>query len=139
MTDERAVREPRTADWRLRVKSLREARNLSGAVLARKVGISRAHLWNVETGTKDPSITVARKIAAGLGISLAELLREDEAAAGVRLDVDALEQAVRTITNRHGLGITITANGQWFGRPRFTAEVAAEYERLASGIKEVST
>jgi hypothetical protein len=48
-----------------------------------------------------------------------------------RLDVDALEQAVRTVTNRHGLGITITANGQWFGRPRFTAEVAAEYDRLS--------
>jgi transcriptional regulator with XRE-family HTH domain len=90
MSDDRAVREPRTADWRLRVKSLREERNLSGAAVAAMAGISRAHLWSVETGTKEPSVGVAWRIAAALGISLAELLREDG------LDVERLTRALQT-------------------------------------------
>jgi DNA-binding XRE family transcriptional regulator len=67
------IRGPET-DWRTRLKPLRDARGLSGAAVAASAGISRTHLWNVETSKQEPTVAVALRIASALGISLSDLL-----------------------------------------------------------------
>jgi transcriptional regulator with XRE-family HTH domain len=61
-----------------RVKNLREAMNLSLRDLAERSGVSAPMLSQVERGDTSPTLAVAQKIAAGLDLSLSQLLRLDE-------------------------------------------------------------
>src|ERR1700757_4015280 len=61
-----------------RVKSLREAMDLSLRDLSERSGVSAPMLSQVERGDTSPTLAVAGKIAAGLGLSLSQLLRLDE-------------------------------------------------------------
>lgn len=62
-----------------RIRSLREAMNLSLRDLAQRSGVSAPMLSQVERGETSPTLTVAQKIAAGLELTLSRLLRLDEA------------------------------------------------------------
>jgi transcriptional regulator with XRE-family HTH domain len=62
----------------LRVKSLREAMNLSLRNLAERSGVSAPMLSQVERGDTSPTLAVAQKIASGLDLTLSQLLRLDE-------------------------------------------------------------
>src|SRR5919109_995517 len=61
-----------------RVKSLREAMDLSLRDLAERSGVSAPMLSQVERGDTSPSLAAAEKIAAGLALTLSQLLRLDE-------------------------------------------------------------
>ena len=61
-----------------RVKALREAMGLSLRDLAERSGVSAPMLSQVERGETSPTLAVAAKIAAGLELSLSQLLRLDE-------------------------------------------------------------
>jgi XRE family transcriptional regulator, regulator of sulfur utilization len=61
-----------------RVKSLREAMDLSLRDLAERSGVSAPMLSQVERGETSPTLAVAQKIAAGLDLTLSQLLRLDE-------------------------------------------------------------
>jgi XRE family transcriptional regulator, regulator of sulfur utilization len=61
-----------------RVKSLREAMDLSLRDLAGRSGVSAPMLSQVERGDTSPTLAVAQKIAAGLDLTLSQLLRLDE-------------------------------------------------------------
>lgn len=61
-----------------RVRALRELRGLSLRELAARAGVSAPMLSQVERGETSPTIAVATKIAAGLELSLSQLLRLDE-------------------------------------------------------------
>jgi transcriptional regulator with XRE-family HTH domain len=61
-----------------RVRSLREAMDLSLRDLAERSGVSAPMLSQVERGETSPTLAVAEKIAAGLELSLSQLLRLDE-------------------------------------------------------------
>ncbi len=61
-----------------RVRSLREAMNLSLRDLAERSGVSAPMLSQVERGDTSPTLAVAQKIAAGLDLTLSQLLRLDE-------------------------------------------------------------
>jgi transcriptional regulator with XRE-family HTH domain len=61
-----------------RVKSLREAMDLSLRDLAERSGVSAPMLSQVERGDTSPTLAVAEKIAAGLELTLSQLLRLDE-------------------------------------------------------------
>jgi XRE family transcriptional regulator, regulator of sulfur utilization len=61
-----------------RVKSLREAMDLSLRDLADRCGVSAPMLSQVERGDTSPTLAVAQKIAAGLDLTLSQLLRLDE-------------------------------------------------------------
>jgi XRE family transcriptional regulator, regulator of sulfur utilization len=61
-----------------RVRALREAGGLSLRDLAERTGVSAPMLSQVERGETSPSLTVAGRIAAGLELSLSQLLRLDE-------------------------------------------------------------
>lgn len=61
-----------------RVKALREAGGLSLRDLAERCGVSAPMLSQVERGETSPTLAVAAKIAAGLELTLSQLLRLDE-------------------------------------------------------------
>jgi transcriptional regulator with XRE-family HTH domain len=61
-----------------RVKSLREAMDLSLRDLAERSGVSAPMLSQVERGETSPTLSVAERIAAGLDLTLSQLLRLDE-------------------------------------------------------------
>ena len=61
-----------------RVRALREAMDLSLRDLADRCGVSAPMLSQVERGETRPTLSVAAKIAAGLELTLSQLLRLDE-------------------------------------------------------------
>ena len=61
-----------------RVRSLREAMDLSLRDLAERSGVSAPMLSQVERGETSPTLSVAGKIASGLDLTLSQLLRLDE-------------------------------------------------------------
>ncbi len=62
-----------------RVRALREHMRLSLRGLAERSGVSAPMLSQVERGDTSPTLAVATRIAAGLDLSLSQLLRLDEA------------------------------------------------------------
>jgi len=64
-----------------RVRALREAMRLSLRDLAERSGVSAPMLSQVERGETSPTLSVATRIAAGLDLSLSQLLRLDEGGA----------------------------------------------------------
>jgi len=61
-----------------RVRSLREAMNLSLRELAERSGVSAPMLSQVERGETSPTLHTAHRIAHGLELRLSQLLRLDE-------------------------------------------------------------
>ena len=72
------ARSPQTASVGPRVRALREAMALSLRDLAERCGVSAPMLSQVERGETSPTLAVAEKIAAGLDLTLSQLLRLDE-------------------------------------------------------------
>jgi transcriptional regulator with XRE-family HTH domain len=63
----------------MKIKRLREARDMTQATLAERVGISRVHLANLESANeaahhRSPSLATLEKIAKVLKVRVAELL-----------------------------------------------------------------
>src|SRR3954462_8321933 len=73
--DAAAVRAPA---FGARIRALREAMGFSLRDLAERSGVSAPMLSQVERQETSPTIAVAAKIAAGLELSLSQLLRLDE-------------------------------------------------------------
>src|SRR5436190_23268632 len=63
-----------------RIRALREGMGYSLRDLANRSGVSAPMLSQVERGETSPTLAVADRIAAGLELSLSQLLRLDEAA-----------------------------------------------------------
>lgn len=59
-----------------RLKVIREQRNMTQAQLAEKIGVNRSHIAKIENNDTDGSVAVLTKLAAALGVSVAELLDE---------------------------------------------------------------
>ena len=57
-----------------RVKILRKHRDLTQNELAKKAGISRPYLAEIETGTKDGSISAFKQLAEALDVDIALLI-----------------------------------------------------------------
>jgi transcriptional regulator with XRE-family HTH domain len=62
-----------------RIRALRDGMELSLRDLAERSGVSAPMLSQVERGETSPTLAIAAKIAAGLELSLSQLLRLDEA------------------------------------------------------------
>src|SRR3954447_14464600 len=78
-----AVASPPHADERIveigsRVRALREAMGLSLRDLSSRTAVSPPMLSQVERGETSPTLAVAARIAAGLELTLSQLLRLDE-------------------------------------------------------------
>src|SRR4051812_22082567 len=61
-----------------RIHALRDAMGLSLRDLAQRSGVSAPMLSQVERGETSPTLAVAARIAAGLELTLSQLLRLDE-------------------------------------------------------------
>ena len=61
-----------------RIKALRRSMHLSLRELSERSGVSAPMLSQVERGDTSPTLTVAGRIAAGLELTLSQLLRLDE-------------------------------------------------------------
>lgn len=72
------VPEAATSAVGFRVRALREAMGFSLRDLAERSGVSAPMLSQVERGETSPTLAVAEKIAAGLELTLSQLLRLDE-------------------------------------------------------------
>src|SRR5215471_19126458 len=57
------------------LKRLRAARGLSQEALARKAHVSRGYLARIELGRHDPTLSVLRRLAKGLRVSVGELAK----------------------------------------------------------------
>jgi transcriptional regulator with XRE-family HTH domain len=56
------------------IKRLRERRGLTQEALARKVGLHRVYLAQLEGQTKTPSLATLEKLAKALGVKVGRLL-----------------------------------------------------------------
>jgi transcriptional regulator with XRE-family HTH domain len=69
---------PSTPNVGARVRALRDAMGLSLRDLAQRSGVSAPMLSQVERGETSPTLVTAKRIAAGLDLTLSQLLRLDE-------------------------------------------------------------
>ncbi|AMA74328.1 hypothetical protein ACH33_16935 [Aneurinibacillus sp. XH2] len=61
-----------------RIKKLRLEKEWSQLELFKRSGVSQSHIHYLESGNKQPTITILRKLADALGVTVAELLDEEE-------------------------------------------------------------
>jgi transcriptional regulator with XRE-family HTH domain len=60
-----------------RLRRLRQEKNQSLQNVATAVGVSKAHVWEIETGkTRNPSIALVKRLADHFGVSVAWLVGE---------------------------------------------------------------
>lgn len=59
------------------VRERREELRLSQEALARKAGVSRQTIINIERGISEPKVLLAITIAAILGVAVADLFRKE--------------------------------------------------------------
>ena len=59
----------------IRVKRLRERRDMTQEQLAERAGISRTYLARLETARQDPTLGTLEKLAKALKVKVTELLR----------------------------------------------------------------
>ena len=89
-----------------KIRAIREARGWSSGELARRSGISRAYLWQLETGGKDkPSIEIIEKLAQTLEVSVSEFSDAEEPA---EADADSIPVGLAEFFRERGrqLGVT---------------------------------
>ena len=58
------------------IRSIREEKSLTQVWVAKQAGISQAMLCQIERGTKNPSLQVAKIISEVMGCSLDDLITE---------------------------------------------------------------
>ena len=83
-----------------RVRAARQRQGLTLEALAAAAGISRATLSNLERGEHSPSLTAATNVARALGVSLAELLGDED-----RRPVVTIPKAERPVFRDPATGI----------------------------------
>ena len=82
-----------------RIKALRDGMDLSLRDLGQRSGVSAPMLSQVERGETSPTLAVAERIAAGLELSLSQLLRLDESSG-----VSVVRAAERRLGRANGSG-----------------------------------
>ena len=60
----------------MKLKHLREKKQLTVRALASKAGMSYTYLFNVESGKADPSLSTLTRIAKALGVSVSTLVKD---------------------------------------------------------------
>src|ERR1700722_6466297 len=93
-----------------RVREAREQRGMAGKVLSKTADVSERYLAALEAGEGNASIVLLRRVAAALGVRLADLLDSGEPVAEQRLirrfldslPHDRLEDVLRRLTEEFG-------------------------------------
>jgi transcriptional regulator with XRE-family HTH domain len=58
----------------MRVRRFRKMKELTQAALAKRVGVHRIYIAQIEAGTKTPSLPTLAKLAKALGVRVTALL-----------------------------------------------------------------
>lgn len=102
---------PRSENWTKhvplgeRIRKLRTALGWSPGRLAKESGVSRAYLWQLETGGKNrPSLEILEKLAGALGVRASEFMDLDAAQGNDKWMPPGLAELVEM--KRECLGIT---------------------------------
>lgn len=75
-----------------KIKELRKAKKMSITELAEKAGVAKSYLSSIERGIQvNPSIQFIEKISIVLGVSINELIRENQSKQKEELDEEWLE------------------------------------------------
>lgn len=61
-----------------KLKDIRKSKDISVYKLSQMSGVSETHIRDLERGDRNPSIDTLAKITAAMGLSLPELLNEDD-------------------------------------------------------------
>ena len=84
-----------------RLNKLRVAQRLSLQEVADKVGISKAHVWNLEKGQSDnPSMELLLKLADLFRVRVADLVGEDPGAADEEPEMVAMFRDLKNLDPR---------------------------------------
>ncbi|MCL6557700.1 MAG: helix-turn-helix domain-containing protein [Firmicutes bacterium] len=62
----------------MKIRELRENAGLSQTELASKVGVTQGFISHIELGIREPTLKLVRKLAAALGVSVSDLLDENQ-------------------------------------------------------------
>jgi len=98
------------SDLGTRLRAHRRAADITLRQVAEKSGLTAAYLSQVETGRTTPSIASAKRIAAAYGLSLVELLAEDDDR-GDSIVQRRQERALRR-SGRSGVGEELLVRGE---------------------------
>jgi flavin reductase (DIM6/NTAB) family NADH-FMN oxidoreductase RutF/DNA-binding XRE family transcriptional regulator len=97
-----------------RVRELREQRGLSLSELGRRVGVTASALSQIERGKTRPAVTTLASLAAALGSSVDDLIREDLAGFPAEVERAVIvrrqpvdEAAFRTAIAHFATGVTV--------------------------------
>lgn len=83
-----------------RIKSLREAKNLTQNALANSAGVSPTYIYQLEKGEKSPTIEYLDHICWGLGITLEEFFKTKAKSEAVIVDkLSSLTEEQRKLLN----------------------------------------
>ncbi|MCL6558097.1 MAG: helix-turn-helix transcriptional regulator [Firmicutes bacterium] len=63
---------------RLCLREIREKAGLTQSDLAKASGVSQSHISEMEAGNTVPTVFVAKRLARALGVSVDELIAEEE-------------------------------------------------------------
>lgn len=84
-----------------RIKELRLAKDESLQDVASAVGVSKAHIWELEKGrTDNPSIGLVTRLADHFGVSIRYLVDEDIEAADAEEDLARMFRQARGLDER---------------------------------------
>lgn len=62
-----------------KARKLREIHNLSLEEAAKRIGITKSHLWEFEQGhSRNPTLSMIEGLATGYGVSVATLIGEEK-------------------------------------------------------------
>ena len=56
------------------LKALLNKKNKSMYRLAKDSGVSYSHIWDIANGVSNPTVAIAQKLAAALGVSITDLI-----------------------------------------------------------------
>lgn len=62
----------------VKVKAFRERLGISQEKLGKSVGLNQSTVYRIETEAYDPKLSTLRALAKGLGVSVAELITDEE-------------------------------------------------------------
>jgi transcriptional regulator with XRE-family HTH domain len=59
------------------LRAIRKKKCISQDALAKQAGMSQTFLSNVERGKADPSLTTLKRLAGALGVTVADLVKDE--------------------------------------------------------------
>ena len=84
-----------------RLHSLRQKSGQSLQAVADAVGISKAHIWEMEKGhSKNPSFDLVRKLAKHFGVSINALVGEEEEPDADTLQIERIHRGLEDLSER---------------------------------------